>query len=113
MTSLAKIDGLESDHVEQIAHLMALGLATNGVVHDLTNPLNAIAMNAELGLAYLQQGMEIFSEAIVDRGGEGHLISLYYTPVAVLKRIRYEYGGVGTDIPPHAETIDAPPPPVD
>lgn len=33
----------------------ALSLLTAGIVHELTNPLNAILMNAELGLLCLQQ----------------------------------------------------------
>ena len=44
----------------RLERLLGLGMIANGIVHDLANPLNAVVMNAELGLAYLalepQQG---------------------------------------------------------
>lgn len=64
-------------------------------------------------LALMNQAMTLMSEKIADRGTEGHLISLYYTPVAVLKRIRQEYGGAESDVLlENLETPDAPPMPI-
>jgi signal transduction histidine kinase len=42
----------------QIERLFALGLFTNGFIHELSNPFNAILMNAELGLLYLEQSSD-------------------------------------------------------
>lgn len=36
--------------------LRLLGILSGGIVHDIANPLNAILMNAELGLMYLEKG---------------------------------------------------------
>ena len=63
-------------------------------------------------LVLMEQYMSLHSEAIVDRGCEGTLISFYYTPPAVLKRIRAEYGGSGESLPAFQQTSDAPPSPI-
>ena len=55
MTTESLLSLSDPDDAQHIARLVALGLAANGMVHDITNPLNAIVMHAELGLAYLQQ----------------------------------------------------------
>ncbi|MEZ5582571.1 MAG: histidine kinase dimerization/phospho-acceptor domain-containing protein [Candidatus Competibacteraceae bacterium] len=39
----------------QVERLYSLGRLTAGIVHELNNPLNAILMNAELGLLLLEQ----------------------------------------------------------
>ena len=57
-TSHTELSQFDFENSEYIARLVALGMAANGTVHDITNPLNAIVMNAELGLAYLQQGAD-------------------------------------------------------
>ncbi len=63
-------------------------------------------------LDLMEAYMEIHAEMIEDRGCEGTLISFYYTPPAVLKRIRAEYGSgqtISEAVPP---TFDAPPSPI-
>ncbi|MEZ5594244.1 MAG: histidine kinase dimerization/phospho-acceptor domain-containing protein [Gammaproteobacteria bacterium] len=49
---------------QRIERLFALGMIANGLVHEITNPLNAVVMNAELGLVYLEQGIE--QDALAD-----------------------------------------------
>jgi signal transduction histidine kinase len=39
----------------QVEQLLSLGRLTGGIVHELNNPLNAILMNAELGLLLLEK----------------------------------------------------------
>jgi len=39
----------------QVERFFSLGRLTGGIVHELNNPLNAILMNAELGLVLLEQ----------------------------------------------------------
>lgn len=63
-------------------------------------------------LALTEDYMALHAEAIVDRGSEGTLISFYYTPPAVIKRIRAEYGGDQAHAPVQVETFDAPPSPI-
>jgi hypothetical protein len=61
-------------------------------------------------LLYMEAMMEYHAGYIADRGCEGTLISFYYTPPAVLKRIRAEYGGEGNFTASSAS--DAPPAPI-
>jgi hypothetical protein len=64
-------------------------------------------------LLMMNQYMMLHSEAIVDRGCEGTLISVYYTPPALIKKIRHEYGGVDTgESPAPLATLDPPPSPI-
>lgn len=62
-------------------------------------------------LALMEDYMALHAQMIVDRGCEGTLISFYYTPPAVLKRIRAEYGGTGETVQV-AQSSDAPPSPI-
>lgn len=48
----------EDDSSQQLERLLALGMVASGVTHEIANPLNAIMMNAELGLLYLQQNRD-------------------------------------------------------
>jgi hypothetical protein len=59
----------------------------------------------------MEHDMALHAQMIVDRGCEGTLISFYYTPPAVLKRIRAEYGGTGETVQA-AQSSDAPPSPI-
>lgn len=52
------------------------------------------------------------AQALPDRGCEGTLISFYYTPPAVLKRIQEEYGGNGRKLPSLPQGLDSPPAPM-
>jgi hypothetical protein len=63
-------------------------------------------------LAMLDRYMELHAELLPDRGCEGTLVSVYHTPVAVLKRLLFEYGGVGEPLPVRDEEIDEPPTPL-
>ena len=47
-----------NDVEEQLERQAVLGLLVGGIVHEIANPLNAILMNAELGLLYLAQNGE-------------------------------------------------------
>jgi hypothetical protein len=67
--------------------------------------------DAALGL--LEQYMALHAEAMPDRGCQGTLISLFYTPPAVLKRIREEYAGIPSDQPHVAAGHDEPPSPIE
>jgi hypothetical protein len=62
-------------------------------------------------LALMETYMQIHAEMLPDRGCEGTLISFYYTPPAVLKQIRAEYG-YGITLSGTAATFDAPPSPI-
>lgn len=62
-------------------------------------------------LAGMERYMALHADAIEDRGCEGILISFYYTPPAVLRRIRAEYGGTGETVAASSST-DAPPSPI-
>lgn len=66
----------------------------------------------EDALNYMEAYMALHAQAMPDRGCEGTLISFYYTPPAVLKRIQYEYGTSGTK--PENERLlrDSPPAPM-
>jgi hypothetical protein len=60
-----------------------------------------------------EQYLHLHAEMMPDRGCEGTLISAYHTPIAVLKRIRFEFGDIPYEDEPVSEhTIDAPPAPV-
>lgn len=63
-------------------------------------------------LALMEDYMSLHAQAIEDRGCEGTLISFYYTPPAVLRRIRAEYGGEGEAVQNAAPGSDAPPSPI-
>ena len=52
------------------------------------------------------------AEMIVDRGCEGTLISCYHTPIAVLKRLRRDYGGRDDAASAPNSGHDAPPSPI-
>jgi len=49
---------VEPDRIRQCERLFGLGVLTTGLIHELNNPLNAILMNAELGLLRLQKSVE-------------------------------------------------------
>ncbi len=73
----------------------------------------AIAAICNKSILQFEQCMQIHSTMMPDRGSEGTLVSLYNTPIAVLKRIRNEYGDIPYDKEPVADkTIDAPPAPI-
>ncbi|MDR0845555.1 MAG: hypothetical protein LBN71_10055 [Tannerella sp.] len=60
-----------------------------------------------------EQYLHLHAEMMPDRGCEGTLISAYHTPIAVLKRIRLEFGDIPYENEPVSEnTIDAPPAPI-
>ena len=60
-----------------------------------------------------EQYLRLHAEMMPDRGCEGTLISAYHTPVAVLKRIRFEFGDVPYDDAPVTEKVlDTPPAPI-
>jgi hypothetical protein len=60
-----------------------------------------------------EQYLHLHAEMMPDRGCEGTLISAYYTPIAVLKRIRFEFGDIPYEDTPVTETtVDAPPAPI-
>jgi hypothetical protein len=72
-------------------------------------------------LAGMAEYMDILAQNVADRGAEGTLISFYYTPPAVLARIRAQYGGDSSIVFGFAErygltgeaaTHDAPPSPI-
>jgi hypothetical protein len=72
-----------------------------------------LAQICDAALGILDQYMALHAEAMPDRGCQGTLISLYYTPPAVLKRIREDYAGIPSD-QPHVETgHDEPPSPIE
>ena len=64
-------------------------------------------------IAQLEQYMTLHAEALPDRGCEGTLLSLYHTPLAVLKRIRQDYAGIPSDQPPAPQGHDEPPSPIE
>ncbi len=100
-------------------YLQAIDLATqlqplcDGKTPDQLNSDEQAAVReiCDQALALMERYMEIHAAALPDRGGEGTLISFYYTPPAVLKRIRAEYGS-GQVFSSAASTFDAPPSPI-
>lgn len=72
---------------------------------------HAVAAICEAALAQMEDYMALHAKMLPDRGSEGTLISFYYTPPAVLKRIQAEYTGVGNPAMA-ASTHDAPPSPI-
>ena len=72
----------------------------------------AVRAICDQALGLMQQYMDIHAAALPDRGCEGTLISFYYTPPAVLKRIRAEYGSGQSLSSVTAQTFDAPPSPI-
>ncbi|MEE4376454.1 MAG: HAMP domain-containing sensor histidine kinase [Candidatus Competibacteraceae bacterium] len=46
---------METERIKQLEQLLAVGTLTAGTAHKLNNPLNAILMNAELGLLMLKK----------------------------------------------------------
>jgi len=46
---------MEAERIRQLERLFAVGTLTKGIAHELNNPLNAILMNAELGLLLLKR----------------------------------------------------------
>jgi hypothetical protein len=82
--------------------------------HQLSDTQKAeLARICDAALGILEQYMALHAEAMPDRGCQGTLISLYYTPPAVLKRIRKDYAGIPSD-QPHVETgHDEPPSPIE
>jgi hypothetical protein len=64
-------------------------------------------------LTQMDQWMKFYAELMPDRGAEGMLISFYHTPPAELKRIRFEYAGVGKDeVPKSTADLQGPPEPL-
>ena len=60
-----------------------------------------------------RQYIQLQSMLLPDRGSEGTLVSAYYTPIAILQRIRYEYADIPYNDPPAiGKPADAPPPPI-
>jgi len=50
--------GLSEESLRRLERLYALGALTAQIVHDLNNPLNSIAMNAELGTVLVRQSAQ-------------------------------------------------------
>lgn len=71
----------------------------------------AVAVICDRALAQMEDYMALHARLLPDRGCEGTLISFYYTPPAVLKRVRAEFTGMGT-VEDAAAVIDAPPSPI-
>jgi hypothetical protein len=57
----------------------------------------AIAAICNESILGFEQFLRLYAEMLPDRGSEGTLISAYHTPIAVLKRIRFEYGDIPFD----------------
>lgn len=49
---------LHGDQIQRAERLFSLGNLVSGVCHELNNTLNALSMNAELGLLLLQKGVD-------------------------------------------------------
>lgn len=48
----------QDDSVRQAERLFSIGALTGGIIHELNNPLNAILINAELGLLFLEKEID-------------------------------------------------------
>lgn len=72
-----------------------------------------IAAICNQSIQLFEQYMALYAQQKPDRGTEGTLISVYHTPIAVMKRIRDEFSGaVAADKIGQKKTgVDAPPPP--
>ncbi|MBL8163618.1 MAG: hypothetical protein JNJ61_16655 [Anaerolineae bacterium] len=71
----------------------------------------AVMAICDASLAQMEDYMTLHAQMLPDRGSEGTLISFYYTPPAVLKRIRAEFSGIGNAVQA-ASAHDAPPSPI-
>ncbi len=81
---------------------------------DLTESQKAdVIAICDAALTLLEQYMTLHAQAMPDRGCQGTLISVYYTPLAVLKRIRSDYAGIPTDLPFIPTSHDEPPSPIE
>ncbi|MDR1939031.1 MAG: hypothetical protein LBQ73_11130 [Tannerellaceae bacterium] len=73
----------------------------------------AVGLICNESILRFEQYLHLHAEMMPDRGCEGTLISAYHTPIAVLKRIRFEYGDIPYEDKPVSESIiDAPPAPI-
>ena len=73
----------------------------------------AIAGICDETILGFEQYLRLHAEMMPDRGCEGTLISAYHTPIAILKKLRFELGDVPYDDTPVTEkTLDAPPAPI-
>ncbi len=70
----------------------------------------AVLVICDRALELMEDYMARHAQMLPDRGTEGTLISFYYTPPYVLRRIRAEYAGVGTV--EGVKAHDAPPSPI-
>lgn len=70
----------------------------------------AVVAICDRALVRMEDYMAIHAQMLPDRGAEGTLISFYYTPPFVLRRIRADYSGESQVIA--LKTHDAPPSPI-
>jgi hypothetical protein len=70
----------------------------------------AVVAICDQALARMEDYMAVHAQMLPDRGTEGTLISFYYTPPFVLRRIRADYSGIGESL--SLKTHDAPPSPI-
>lgn len=72
-----------------------------------------VRLTCNRALALFRRYLRLHVQFMPDRGCEGTLVSVFYTPMSVLRRIRHDYGGGASDKWPVAyESFDAPPAPV-
>jgi hypothetical protein len=73
----------------------------------------AVAKYCDEAILGFEQYLSLHAGMMPDRGCEGTLISAYYTPIPVLRRIRLEFGDIPYDAPPLTKkNMEAPPAPV-
>jgi hypothetical protein len=73
----------------------------------------AVAKYCDEAILGFEQYLSLHDEMMPDRGCEGTLISAYYTPIPVLRRIRLEFGDIPYDTAPVTKkNMEAPPVPV-